>query len=128
MSVVPNYLKYTQSHEWVDLKEDGVAKVGITDHAQHLLGDLVFIELPEIGAEVSKGSDAGVLESVKAASELFSPLSGEVLDVNESLADAPEQINEQAFGTWIFTVKYTNSAEIEELLSPEEYSQQIAED
>jgi len=121
---VPNELRYTESHEWVRADEDGIATIGITDHAQELLGDLVFVELPEVGTELGIGSDCAVVESVKAASDVFSPVSGEVVEVNELLADAPETINQDAYEEgWIFRVKLTNPSEVDALMDANSYAE-----
>ncbi|WP_428608655.1 glycine cleavage system protein GcvH [Sedimenticola sp.] len=124
MSNVPNDLKYAKSHEWVRDEEDGTVVIGITDHAQELLGDLVFVELPEVGDTVSAGSECAVVESVKAASDVYSPVSGEVVAVNESLVDAPETVNQDAFGDgWLFQVKLSAPAELDDLLDADAYSE-----
>ena len=122
MSNIPDDLKYTKSHEWVRDNGDGTATVGITDHAQELLGDLVFVELPEIDAEYGVGDECAVIESVKAASDMYSPLTGTVTEVNEALEDAPETINADAFGDgWIFKMSAT-SADLADLLDPADYA------
>ncbi|WP_428634094.1 glycine cleavage system protein GcvH [Sedimenticola sp.] len=124
MNNVPNDLKYAKSHEWVRDEEDGTVVIGITDHAQELLGDLVFVELPEVGDTVSAGSECAVVESVKAASDVYSPVSGEVVAVNESLVDAPETVNQDAFGDgWLFQVKLSAPAELDDLLDADAYSE-----
>lgn len=123
MSNVPADLKYTESHEWIRDEGDGVVTIGITDHAQELLGDLVFVELPEVGSDFGKGDDAAVVESVKAASDVYSPLSGEVVEVNEDLADAPESINEAAYDNWIFKLKISDAGEMEALMNAEAYAE-----
>ncbi|RBI69261.1 glycine cleavage system protein GcvH [Vreelandella sulfidaeris] len=106
MSNLPANLHYAESHEWVLDNKDGTVTVGITDHAQQALGDVVFVELPEVGTELSKGQEFGVIESVKAASDLYSPVNGEVIEVNESLEDAPETVNEAPYqGGWIMKVR-----------------------
>jgi len=129
MSEVPSELKYSKSHEWVRDEGDGTVTVGITDHAQALLGDLVFVELPEPGSEVSAGAECGVVESVKAASDVYSPVTGEVTEVNESLADAPETINSDAYGEgWMFKVRLSDETELEELLDADGYADVMAED
>ena len=123
MSDLPNDVKYTESHEWVRNNGDGTATIGITDHAQELLGDLVFVELPEVGNDVSAGNDCAVVESVKAASDIYSPISGEVVEVNESLADAPETINESAFEDgWIFKIKMSDTSELDSLMDADAYT------
>lgn len=124
MSNVPNDLKYAKSHEWVRDEEDGTVFVGITEHAQELLGDLVFVELPEVGDTVDAGSECAVVESVKAASDVYSPVTGEVIAINEALADAPEMVNQDAFGDgWLFQVKLSAPAELDDLLDAEAYSE-----
>ena len=127
MSNTPSELKYTKSHEWVRDEGDGVVTVGITDHAQELLGDLVFVELPEVGATLDMGGDCAVVESVKAASDVYAPLTGEVVEVNETLADAPETINQDAYGDgWMFKLKVADANELDELIGAEAYTE-IAE-
>jgi len=121
---VPSELKYSKSHEWVRVDEGGVATVGITDHAQELLGDLVFVELPEVGAELGVGAECAVVESVKAASDVYSPLTGQVIEVNEALADAPETINQDAYEQgWIFRMKVSDSAEVDNLMDADSYAE-----
>ncbi|MDY7024760.1 MAG: glycine cleavage system protein GcvH [Pseudomonadota bacterium] len=128
MSQVPENLKYIDSHEWIRVESDGTAFIGITDHAQEALGDLVFVELPEVGETVSAGEEAGVVESVKAASDIYSPLSGEIVSVNEGLEDEPEMINNDAYGDgWIYQIKFTDESELDALLSAEDY-QAVIED
>ncbi len=129
MSEAPTNLRYAKSHEWVRDEGDGTATVGISDHAQELLGDLVFVDPPGIGDMVEAGGDCAVVESVKAASDVYSPVSGEVLAVNEVLDDAPETINEDAFGDgWIFKVKMSDASELDGLLSAEGYAAILAEE
>lgn len=124
MSNVPSDLKYTKTHEWVRDEGDGVVTIGITDHAQELLGDLVFVELPEVGASLDHGGDCAVVESVKAASDVYAPVSGEVVEVNEGLADAPETINSDAYGDgWMFKVKLADAGELDELMAAEAYAE-----
>lgn len=128
MSNVPSELKYTNSHEWVAIDGDTVT-IGITDHAQDLLGDLVFVELPDVGASFSAKDECAVVESVKAASDVYSPLSGEVTEVNESLVDAPETINSDAYGDgWLFKMKLADAGELDSLLDAEAYAGVAAED
>ncbi|MBA4501612.1 glycine cleavage system protein GcvH [Marinobacterium marinum] len=123
MSNVPNELKYVASHEWVRDEGDGLVTIGITDHAQDLLGDVVFVELPEVGAEMAAGDDAGAVESVKAASDIYAPLSGEVVAINEALEDAPEAVNADPYGDgWFFQLKLSDSRELEELLDADGYT------
>jgi glycine cleavage system H protein len=121
---VPTELRYTKSHEWVRLEDDGTATVGITDHAQELLGDLVFVELPEVGAHVGAGAECAVVESVKAASDVYSPVTGEVIEVNEVLAESPETINGDAYEEgWIFRVRLADPAELEALMDADAYAE-----
>jgi len=129
MSNVPSDLKYTKSHEWVRDEGDGIVTIGISDHAQELLGDLVFVELPEVGASLDAGSDCAVVESVKAASDVYAPVSGEVLEVNEELADAPETINSDAYGDgWMFKLKLSDAAELDALMGAEAYTEHAEND
>ena len=121
---VPTDLRYTKSHEWVRVDDDGIATVGITDHAQELLGDLVFVELPEVGGELGAGSECAVVESVKAASDVFSPVSGEVVEVNEVLAEAPETINQDAYEDgWIFRLRLADPDELDALMDADAYAE-----
>jgi glycine cleavage system H protein len=121
---VPTDLKYSKSHEWVRVEDEGIATVGITDHAQELLGDLVFVELPEVGTELGAGAECAVVESVKAASDVYSPVSGEVVEVNELLADAPETINQDAYEQgWIFRVRMGDPAELDALMDADSYAE-----
>ncbi len=125
MSHLPTELKYATSHEWARL-EDGVVTVGITDHAQEALGDVVYVELPEVGDKISAADEAGVVESVKAASDIFTPVTGEVIEINEALEDAPETINGDAYGDgWFFKIRITDESELESMLSADEYQEQI---
>ncbi len=123
MSNIPGELKYLSSHEWVRVEADGTATIGITDHAQDLLGDVVFVELPEVGAEINSGEEAGVVESVKAASDIFSPVSGEVLAINEALEESPDLVNNEPYEDgWFFKVKLTDESDLEPLLDADAYS------
>lgn len=123
MSDIPSDLKYVASHEWIRVEGDGVVTVGITDHAQELLGDVVFVELPEVGAELDNGDDAGVVESVKAASDIYAPLSGEIVAVNELLVDAPETVNTDFYGDgWFFKIKLSDTSELDDLLDADGYA------
>jgi len=123
MSDIPSDLKYVASHEWIRVEGDGVVTVGITDHAQELLGDVVFVELPEVGAELDNGDDAGVVESVKAASDIYAPLSGEIVAVNELLVDAPETVNSDFYGDgWFFKIKLSDTSELDDLLDADGYT------
>lgn len=129
MSTIPGELKYASSHEWVRVEADGTAYVGITDHAQAALGDLVFVELPDVEATLAAAEEAGVVESVKAASDIYSPVSGEVIAVNEALEDAPELINSDPYGDgWIFRIRLSDKEELEDLLSADEYEEQLLEE
>ncbi|MHB1099354.1 MAG: glycine cleavage system protein GcvH [Burkholderiales bacterium] len=118
---IPGNLKYTASHEWVRLEDDGSVTVGITDHAQSLLGDMVFVETPEIGRKVSKGEECAVVESVKAASDVYAPISGEIVAINGDLDGSPEKINEDAFSAWMFRMKPENASDLGELLDAAAY-------
>jgi len=123
MAQVPADLKYIASHEWIRDEGNGVVTVGITDFAQEALGDIVFIELPEVGSEVNKDDSIAVVESVKAASDIYSPVSGEIVEINEELVDAPEQANEEPYdGAWFFKIKLSEESEMEALLSAEDYA------
>jgi glycine cleavage system H protein len=117
----PAGFKYTKDHEWVELSEDR-AKVGITEYAQQQLGDVVYIELPDVGAKLKQGQSFGTIESVKAVSELYSPLSGEVIDVNAQLKDKPEIVNKDPHGSWMIVVRMANPAEAGALLDPTQYA------
>jgi glycine cleavage system H protein len=129
MSNIPSELKYATSHELVRKEEDGSVTVGITEHAQGLLGDMVFVELPDVGDNVSTGDDVAVAESVKAASDIYAPISGEVIAVNEDLEDAPELLNSDAFGEgWLFKLKVADAGELDNLLDAEGYANSIDED
>jgi glycine cleavage system H protein len=122
---IPSNLKYTKSHEWVRIEGD-TAVVGITDHAQHELTDIVYVELPAVDAEFQAGNGAAVVESVKAASDIYAPVSGEITAVNETLSDAPEQINQDAYGRgWMFKLKMRDAGELDELLTPGQYAAHI---
>ena len=129
MSKVPEDLRYSKSHEWVRMEDDGTVTIGITDHAQALLGDLVFVELPEVGSVVTAGTECAVVESVKAASDVYSPVTGEVNAVNEALTDSPQKINEDAFGEgWIMRVSIPDAAELGELMDAAAYQEHAEED
>ncbi|MBT0721240.1 glycine cleavage system protein GcvH [Tatumella sp. TA1] len=128
MSNVPQQLKYRESHEWVRQEDDGTVTVGITEHAQGLLGDMVFVDLPEIGREVTVGDDCAVAESVKAASDIYAPVSGEIIAVNEALSDSPEQVNTSPYDAgWLFKIKLANPHELEQLLNAATYQSLINE-
>lgn len=127
MSELPGDLRYTTEHEWLRKEDDGTVTIGITDHAQSALGDLVYVELPEIGMEVVSGGEMAVVESVKAASDVYAPISGEVLAVNDALADDPEKINADPYGDgWIVRVQPAGDDE-DETLSPDEYQSLLDE-
>jgi glycine cleavage system H protein len=127
MSEIPNNLLYTDSHEWVLDNGDGTVTVGITDHAQEALGDVVFVELPEAGRELDAGDEFGVIESVKAASDLYSPLAGEIVEVNEALEDSPETVNDSPYGEgWILKLQLADQRDLESLMSAEAYSELVA--
>lgn len=129
MSNVPQELKYTKSHEWILVGDDGQVTVGITDHAQELLGDMVFVELPEMDSNVDAGDECAVVESVKAASDVYSPVSGTVVAINESLADAPELINEDPYGEgWMFRLQVSGTDQLDGLLDAAAYEAVEAED
>ena len=121
----PASYRYTKEHEWIEV---GAGKVGITDYAQNTLGDIVFVELPKVGAAVEKGKVFGSVESVKAVSDLYSPVSGTVLEVNEELATAPEKINADAHGAWMLKVKIADPSQVDELLSAEDYEKYVKEE
>ena len=122
MSNIPEDLKYAKSHEWVKVDDDGVATVGISDHAQDALGDIVFVELPEPGATIIAKDEVAVVESVKAASDIYAPVSGEVVAVNESLVDVPETVNSSPYDNgWFFKVKLSDEDELAELLDADAY-------
>ena len=128
MSEVPTELKFLSTHEWV-LVEDGIATIGVSDHAQELLGDLVYVELPEKGSTVSAGDSVGVIESVKAASDTYAPLSGEIIEVNDELENAPEQINSDPYGDgWMYKLSIEDAEEVENLLDAEAYTDSIADE
>ena len=125
MSNIPSDLKYTKSHEWVRVSGD-TATVGITDHAQHELTDVVFVELPEVGRKVKAGEACAVVESVKTASDIYSPVSGEIVEQNKPVTDNPALVNTEPYaGGWFFKIKLSNPAELNALLSPEDYKKQI---
>jgi len=129
MSENPEQLRYTESHEWLRLLDDDTAEIGITDHAQSLLGDIVYVELPEVGSTVTAGTEVVVVESVKAASDVYSPVSGEVTQINESLNETPETINQDAFGEgWIYRLKLANASEVDAMLDAAAYTVEAAKD
>ncbi len=127
MAIVKDDRKYAESHEWVKVDGD-VATIGISDFAQHALGDVVYVDLPEVGDEVEAGEDFGAVESVKAASDLISPVSGEIVEVNEALEDAPEMVNADPYNNWIIKVKMSDPGELDSLLDAAAYDQLTKED
>ncbi len=127
MTDTPQDLKYTKSHEWVRVEADGSVTVGITDHAQALLGDLVFVETPEAGTEATAGEACATVESVKAASDVYAPVSGEIAEANQDLADAPEKVNESPFDQgWLFRIRPSDASELDALMDAEEYAAMVA--
>lgn len=118
---IPTHLKYTKSHEWVKLEEDGTATIGITHHAQELLGDMVFVETPKVGRQLQQGEECAVVESVKAAADVYAPITGEVISINPELEAAPEKINQDAYSAWLYKLKPSNSADLNDLLDSTEY-------
>lgn len=128
MSSIPNNLKYASSHEWARDEGNGIYTVGITEHAQGLLGDMVFVELPDVGDAVTQGDDCAVAESVKAASDIYAPLSGEIVEVNEVLADSPELVNSSPYEEgWMFKIKVSDASELSALLDANGYKNSIDE-
>ena len=129
MSEIPGDLKFMKSHEWARVEGDGKVTIGISDHAQGLLGDLVYVELPHVGDRVEAGNACAVVESVKAASDVYAPLTGKVVEVNSALADKPETINEDAYGDgWIFVLELEEPEQLKELLEPDDYAELIEDD
>ncbi|WP_170114609.1 glycine cleavage system protein GcvH [Pelagibaculum spongiae] len=128
MSNIPSELKFASSHEWVKDNGDGTVTVGISEHAQELLGDVVFVELPEVGSETTAGEGFALVESVKAASDVYAPVSGEVVEANEALDDEPELVNTDSFGgAWIAKIKLSDASELDNLMNAEVYAESIAE-
>lgn len=128
MSKLPKELRYAPTHEWARVEEDGTVTVGITDHAQDLLGDVVFVELPEVGAELGAGDEAGVVESVKAASDVYTPVSGVVVEVNEALQEAPEVVNSDPYHDgWFFRIRPSDTTELAGLLDAAAYQESCDE-
>lgn len=126
MSNVPNELRYTKTHEWVRTESDGSITVGITDHAQGLLGDMVFVELPEVGVNYGSGEECAVVESVKAASDVYCPVAGEVIAINDAITDAPETVNQSAYDSgWMFRLRPEDAGEVEELMDAEAYNEYL---
>lgn len=129
MSEIPGDLKFLKSHEWARVEGDGKVTIGISDHAQGLLGDLVYVELPNVGDRVEAGNPCAVVESVKAASDVYAPITGTVVEVNSALADKPETINEDAYGDgWIFVVEAEEPEQLNELLGPDDYAELLEDD
>jgi glycine cleavage system H protein len=127
MSDIPAELRFAESHEWARLEADGTVTVGISDHAQEALGDVVFVELTEVGKVFAAQDQAGVVESVKAASDIYSPISGEVIAINEELSGSPELLNSDPYGAWIFKIKPSDKAELDKLLDAGAYKAAIGE-
>ncbi len=127
MTELPPELRYAKTHEWSKLEENNIVRVGITDFAQSELGDLVYITLPEVGRQLKQGEQCATVESVKTASDLFAPVSGTIEEINETLEDEPEQVNEEPYSAWMFAIKATDPAELDNLLDSEAY-QQLIED
>ncbi len=129
MSTIPQELHYSESHEWVHIDSQGIATVGITDHAQDQLGEIVFVELPEVGDSVTRGEEAVVVESVKTAADVYSPITGEVVEINDSLESEPNQVNHTPYTDgWLFKVKLQDSEETSQLMTAESYNEQLQED
>ena len=122
---IPADLKYTKSHEWVRLEADGTVSVGITHHAQELLGDMVFVENPTVGRKLGAGQECAVVESVKAASDVYAPIAGEVVAVNDAVESAPESINQDAYGAWMFKLKPDNAADLGDLMDAAAYQAHV---
>ncbi|WP_323004159.1 glycine cleavage system protein GcvH [Denitromonas sp.] len=119
---IPAELKYTKSHEWIRREDDGTVTVGITDHAQEALGDIVFLDLPEAGRMVAAGEECAVVESVKAASDIYAPVAGEIIAANDAALDAPESVNADAYANWLFKLKPANAADVDALLDAAAYA------
>lgn len=129
MKEIPGDLKFLKSHEWARLEDGGRVTIGISDHAQNALGDLVYVELPDLGDQVEAGNGVAVVESVKAASDVYAPVSGKIVAVNDALTDAPETINADAFGDgWICVIQADDPAQLDELLGPDEYAEQLEDE
>lgn len=129
MKEIPGDLKFMKSHEWARVEDNGRVTVGISDHAQSALGDLVYVELPNVGDQVEAGAGVAVVESVKAASDVYAPVSGKIVAVNSALSDKPETINEDAYGEgWIFRIQPDDVGQLDELLSPDDYAAQIEDE
>jgi len=128
MSDVPNNLKYAQTHEWAKLEGDNLVRIGISDFAQSELGDLVFIDLPKVGQQLKVGEQCAVVESVKAASDLFAPVSGVIVKINDDIADEPEQVNDEPYDSWLFCIKADDIDELTALMNADDYQKLIEED
>ncbi|MDK1024424.1 MAG: glycine cleavage system protein GcvH [Gammaproteobacteria bacterium] len=127
MAEFPGNFRYASTHEWALLEDEGTVKVGISDHAQEALGDVVYVEMPELGQMVEAGGEAGVVESVKAASDIFAPVTGEIVEINDQLEDAPEKVNESPFGDgWFFRIKPNDPSELNQLLDAAAYAEVCA--
>ena len=124
---IPKDLRYTESHEWIRREADGSVSIGITDHAQEQLGDIVFVEAPKPGRNVAAGEAVGVVESVKAASDIYAPIAGEIIGANDDLAAAPEKVNQDAYGAWMFRLKPASAADLDKLLDAAAYEKVAAE-
>lgn len=122
---IPADLKYTESHEWIRKEDDGTLTIGITDHAQEALGDIVFLELPETGKQVDAGDAIAVIESVKAASDIYAPIAGEIVESNDALSSAPNQVNGAPYESWLFRIKPANASAVDDLLDAAAYGQSI---
>jgi glycine cleavage system H protein len=127
MSKVPSNLKYTKSHEWIRVEDDGTLTIGVTDHAQEALGDIVFLELPEAGRSLNAGEACAVIESVKAASDIYAPVAGEILAANQDLVDAPESVNADAYASWLFKLKPADAGAVDALMDAAAYEAEIAQ-
>ncbi len=127
MSKLPVDLKYAKSHEWAKLEDNQIVRVGITDFAQEELGDLVYLELPKVGERVSFGEQCAVVESVKTASDLYSPVDGEIVEINEALTEEPERINEDSYDSWLFCIKADNPSQLDQLMNSDEYKAIISD-
>lgn len=126
MSEIPQELKYTKSHEWVQSNQDGSVTVGITDHAQDLMGDMVYVDLPEVGAKLEVGQDCAVVESVKAASDVYTPVSGEIVEVNAAVIDNPDMLNKDPYGEgWMFRLEPSNAADLDGLMDADAYNELV---
>lgn len=123
MSDFPDDLKYAKSHEWAKLEDDNIVRVGISDFAQSELGDLVYVDFPEVGKKFNAGEQCAVVESVKTASDLFAPVSGEIIEINEKISDEPELVNDEPYESWLFAIKANNVKELEALMNADDYQQ-----